>query len=421
VTDLFRFSLFVGVPLNITGAFSLLVIYSYIFLNLKLLLRLFQTLFLKFLFLLLVVYPIFLLPFHFLYGYVGISDFIRFFLNNLLYLGITITTVILLLKSTSKFATNITLSIVFITLFGIVLDYVFPGLFYALKLKVWGIEKKGFDYSTIEITRVGGFFLKSTAAASSLAFLLPALLLLLSRDKIVRIIFIYLLITILILLTGSRSGLIVMAGSFFFVLLGILNIAKKKLKTTSSKILGIGTLFTPVVVFTSILTMGIVLNFFNPKIQNTIVERVNTLTSLNRVANDESVSHRTSAQRLYISKILCNPLLGYGASYGAKLRQRGEFRFSSHNTLLELAFMFGLVYLCTLLFFYVLLLMLGNKVTGNSVNIIILSTFIFFSYSFFVNTLFQNRAFFFTLGVVLYAHLSGLKSNINDEKNYKYI
>jgi O-antigen ligase len=286
---------------------------------------------------------------------------------------------------------------------------------------VWGIEKKGFDYSTIEITRVGGFFLKSTAAASSLAFLLPALLLLLSRDKIVRIIFIYLLITILILLTGSRSGLIVMAGSFFFVLLGILNIAKKKLKTTSSKILGIGTLFTPVVVFTSILTMGIVLNFFNPKIQNTIVERVNTLTSLNRVANDESVSHRTSAQRLYISKILCNPLLGYGASYGAKLRQRGEFRFSSHNTLLELAFMFGLVYLCTLLFFYVLLLMLGNKVTGNSVNIIILSTFIFFSYSFFVNTLFQNRAFFFTLGVVLYAHLSGLKSNINDEKNYKYI
>lgn len=404
LTELFRFTLFVGVPLSVMAALTVFFLGLHFLVNITVFSKLPNKLVFGVFFTLMLGMPVALMPYHVFSSYMSYGQLVRVFANNLLFLLLACSTFILVVKYSYGCTRRWFYVMLGFILVGFALNYIDPGLFYALKLAIWGIEKniEGLEYASVE--RVGGFYLKSTHASASLVMMLPVGIYFLTKESFIRALLTYLFFLTLIFLTGSRSGLVIVLFLAIFFVVPFFEFFRKKFKARKIQSIELGSVFLPGAL---VLVIGVMVSasFLIPQTQRTaLLKRAETLLSIDEITGARSMGQRTGAQLIYLEKIIDNPLFGYGATYREALRRSGEFTFSSHNTYIEMTFFYGVAYLLLLLFMIILLM--SNKWKHTIVGVPGMNYMQLFGaclllYCLFANTILQNRTFCFVLGVLL--------------------
>lgn len=390
--------------MSVVAAITLVLLSTHIALNGGYLMKARNKIMLSCLFLLCVAIPMILTPYHLFRNYLQPGEMIRVFANNVIYLEIAISSMILASKYTYSFLRGWFTVVFGIVLIGFAINYIDPGLFYALKLAVWGVEKnlEGIEYGDVE--RVGGFYLKSTYASASLVMLAPVGVFLFSRKSFVGAAVVYLAFVFLVFVTGARSGLMIIAVCSVVFLVSFFRFFGKRFRSRIQNTLRTGLAFLPVcLVLVGVFLLG-ALSTLPESQREALLVRVSTLFSADKLTNDESLKQRSGAQLLYLEKIKDNAFFGYGATYRVQLRRKGYFWLTSHNTYVEMTFFYGLTYLIILL--SLMFLMMSGKweywvggVSGlNYMQMLGLGLLL---YCLFANTLMQNRSLFFSLGFLL--------------------
>lgn len=404
ISELFRFSLFAGLPLSFVAFATVVILGLHIFINVKYLKKIHNPVLMGYLFLLCIGIPILFAPYHLVYGYLGKSDIVRILANNILYFEISLSTIILVSKYSIKLIRSWFVLVLTVILIGFGLEYVNPGLFYALKLAVWGLDKNIDGIEFAELERVGGFYLKSTYASISIIMLTPVGILLLSKESFTYAIVVAVSFLFLVFLTGSRSGLVVSAVCSITFILPFFQFIVKRFKTSLKNGLNLGLVFLPISLVLVGVLVSVALLAIPDTQRNVLLERTTSLFSSETLSNDVSLNQRSNAQFLYLEKIVQNAVFGYGAIYRDKLRSSGDFWLTSHNTYIEMAFFYGVFYVAVLLI--LIISMMSGKwnywiegVPGlNYMQMLAIGLLL---YCLFANTMMQNRSFFFAIGFLL--------------------
>lgn len=402
LTELFRFFIILGIPLNLVAVLFISILSIFCISNRNLIKIMIKNKSAKTFTFLLLFFPIIIGLFHLILNFSSINNQVRPIGNQFLYLLLFYSTLIIgwkyELKIIFKWIINPT---VLIVVCGLLYNYVNPAIFIKLKLAILGFEKEISSDDLSQVERVSGFYLKSTYASICL---IPLLFFTFNSEKIYsnrRNLFTLCMIIILLFITGSRSALIFILFSLYFMnKLMAKSIYQSGLKDfkKSRKISNILIIFFFLGAF---LGLEAVSSYLSEKGYEVIGNRLNSITSFEKISNDRSVNQRLDAQTFYLQKIIENPIFGYGQNYMDDLRKTQEL-LSSHNSYLENTFRYGIIYLIIFfLFMFYLWKSRERKLFESRFHfdfLGLLTVFLFIS-SFSSNTLLENKTVIILLGI----------------------
>lgn len=402
LTELFRFALFLSLSLNIFAMVAVVYLSFYCLMHSALFsgpLVISKNMLWS---VLIFFFMLGIAPLHSLLGFMSLEDMIRPLGNSLLFMLLFFSAYIIGLKYDMAFLKKYLIypSLVII-IGGLVYNYINPNLFYKLKLLLNDINEGG-DKDLSQVERTAGFYLKSTYAAFSMVPVLFFLFLSSKSRRLIWSLLITVLIVALVFLTGSRSVLLFLVPSFIFIGKGLYNSLNKKYmmsKNSSAELMLIGMPIILVFAFVSLFYFSLYLSDQGFKV---LGDRVVSLTSASDLAADNSVNERLEAQKLYIGKILQNPLIGYGPLYGDELRKNNEFKSNSHNSYIEYTFRYGLFYIFIFFYFvYRLWISPERKLLNRYYNFDYLGLFAIYLLicSLFNNTMMENKTIVIMLGL----------------------
>jgi O-antigen ligase len=403
ITDVFRLSLLLGIPLNVIAAITLIITTLYIGKNKNVAESIFKNIITKAIFFMKIALPLILFALHYLQGYVSVSGFVRPYLLSVMSFNIFMVTAIAFVKWSPSVHRLLLGTILLIVFAGLGANYMYPNFFYGVKLAVLGIEK---DFDTLnarEIQRTAGFYLKSTAASVSILLLYPSVVVVFGKRLLVLLLS-FLILVIVIFLTGARSGILTTLMIAPFFLVAIIRYLHRGVGLGKKGSINLGFSLVPLILLIVVGMGAMLLNSAENLNLSTLSNRLKTLTTINSIRNDGSLNLRSEAQLAYLGFIQRQPLTGYGPTYSEKMKDQGKLLLSSHNSYIENSFDFGAMFLLPFLLLIGLLIygmpaeMLGRF---GYVDFVALLGVVVFSYSFFTSSLLDNRSFYFSLGVVV--------------------
>ena len=295
------------------------------------------------------------------------------------------------------------------TLFGILLSYLAPNLFYTISQmqaqamgmnSVWGEIKVG----EASHARAFGFYMQPNKAYTAVLFHLFILVTAFFNKNLYGRLFLYISAFGAILLTGSRGGFLMF---FIFVLLVLLseilhggrNKFNRKVSFTSfipayfSLFIGLNIVAVTLMIFGKSSFLGEGLN-----VVQKIIQTFSTAQSQG-ILSDASVFYRIKAQSEYLSFIFQDPfkmIIGYGVGASDYYKYFGDLSNSSHNNFLEVVFEHGLP-LGLIMYGFLIYLAFTREskqfLAYYSYNISSLIVICFIIQSFTINTLFTFRLF----------------------------
>lgn len=408
LTELFRFSVVLGVPLSIFASLVTIILGVFLIKNKRLLRGMYRDRIVVLMTMFLIVIPLVAFPLYIYLGYLSFNEVPRVIGNNLLYLFLFVTSIIMGSKyGLTHFKKNILLPSICIAIFGLIYNYIDPALFLNLKLIIIGSDIMVDNENLNAIQRTGGFYLRSTYAATCIIPLLFFIFPSLDLISIKKMIIYFIIIFFLIFITGSRSMIIFLMLSLFFMYKYLKKNLIHKNRINAKMSVGVSNLLMTVFLILGGVSLLSFVYAFEGTDYASLGERIVSLTSTESISQDKSVMERTHAQLFYLDKIRDNPIIGHGPTYMYNLIHSSRSRskvLSSHNSYLENSMRYGVFYV--FLFVYIILLILKSKYRKifkhiyhfDYIGLIIL--FIMFS-SLASNTIWENKIIFILLGFSL--------------------
>ena len=306
-----------------------------------------------------------------------------------------------------------------ITLFGIILSYLLPDIFYVISkmqvqaigmYSVWG----DIQISESQHARAFGFYMQPNKAYTAVLFHLYILVTTFFNKNLYGRLFLYISSFGAILLTGSRGGFLMFFIFIALVLLSeIINGGRNKFNQKVNFISFLPSYFflSFTLIISAIFLMIFGKNSFLGDGLNAVQKIIDTFSMIQTQGflSDASIFYRIQAQAEYLNFIFQNPLniiIGNGVGASDYYKYFGDLSNSSHNNFLEVVFEHGLPLALSMYGFLIYLALtrqskqfLANY--GYNISALIVTCFIIQSFT--INTLFTFRLFPLLVGFWLMA------------------
>ena len=342
---------------------------------------------------------------HFIIGNLSLNDFVYWF-SFLTMMGfLFLSTTIYFYKNSYPKYINQFFQLV---LLSIVISLFIGWYDYEILRSLVKVSADLEEYMYQDNSRAIGFYTQSNMLARSIlfTFIIFAGTILYRKSSFINYNFIV-LFTLMLLLTGSRTSMILF---LIFLIFYIPRFSYKKIFSNSfnKKLKVITTVLTiPIAILFTLLLLN-AMPFFSKLItDNNVYKRFSFITdtsSNSSLEKDRSVNARIIVFNQYISKIIDQPLIGYGSNKRSEYIKNNTFLNGSQNQYLENAFSFGIFYVT--FFFYVFFytikkLKFDERITFDRYLYFKIFLLLIIIYGFSVNYLLINRLFLITTGFFL--------------------
>ena len=371
----------------------------------------------KWLFNLLLIYPIISLFFSFFFNFLEIEELLYWFSFNSMFSLLMIASSIFTLNINYNIIRKMAILSLLICLIGFISNY----YFYSFTRAVLAFSSSG-AASQEKLFRAISFYPNPNTAALSINIYLMLFFFKNKTSNLINVIII-LLSAGMIFLTGSRTSLVLFCFilMFYFVPAIVYKINLSKRLSISLAYLRVSfiTLFMCILM---ILFFSSISTFFETNMNSVILDRMNffgdLISSDNNGFNDKSLTARTEILPKYIKEIENNPIFGYGPQIIRNKLSTGFFENVSQNAFIEGAITYGIpysiFYLITLVLMYINSRSFNHKKDGNY-NILGAFSIFLFLVSFSINNVFWIRAVVIALGLIVGYYIKQLKM----PQNYK--
>ena len=295
------------------------------------------------------------------------------------------------------------------TLFGILLSYLYPNLFYTIsqmqveamgRYSVWG----DIQVSEANHARAFGFYMQPNKAYTAVLFHLYILVTTFFNKNFNGRLFLYISSFSAILLTGSRGGVLMFC--IFIALILLSEIRRGGRGKFNQKVNFISFIPAYFSLFILLNLAALTLMIFGKSSflgdgLNAVQKIVGTITTAQThgFLSDASIFYRIQAQSEYLNFIFQNPLsiiIGNGVGASDYYKYFGDLSNSSHNNFLEVVFEHGLP-LGLIMYGFLIYLAFTRQskqfLAHYGYNISALIVVCFLIQSFTINTLFTFRLF----------------------------
>lgn len=239
----------------------------------------------------------------------------------------------------------------FIAATGILLSFIRPDLFHSIQLMQAGGEAAINPFVEVRAAtehqgRAFGFYMQPNRAALALVILM----LITATSYLERRLLLRLMVVsatgICVLLTGSRGGFLIFITS---VLLMVYLEFRRGGVPTLTGFLPFSRVFQAYLVLFAMLLVGLGVTFASGDREfsqiGSVSVRVGSLAEGSSLLNeDQSVGSRINVVFVYLDRIKDRPLFGHGFISTQYERGRGLLPMASHNSILEMAFLYGIPY-----------------------------------------------------------------------------
>ncbi len=296
-----------------------------------------------------------------------------------------------------------------ITLFGIILSYVYPSIFYTISTmqvqamgaySVWG----EIQISEAQHARAFGFYMQPNKAYTAVLFHLYILVTTFFNKNLYGRLFLYISSFGAVLLTGSRGGFLMF---FIFVILILFSeVIHGGRNKFNQKVNFVSFLPAYFFLFMILIVSSLALTIFGKSSLlgdglNAVQKIIDTFSMVQTQGflSDASIFYRIQAQAEYLNFIFQNPLniiIGNGVGASDYYKYVGDLSNSSHNNFLEVVFEHGLPLALSMYGFLIYLAFTRQSkhfLAYYGYNISSLIVTCMFIQSFTINTLFTFRLF----------------------------